>query len=400
MRKTTQIAGFIVTLVIASAITASAQPPRAGATGADLEAAARKVVLQCAGITEGEIVLVSGSVRDIEFLENIAVNVRAQGAFPLLTVYSNRLNHRMYADVPARYDSQTPDLDLKLARIITAAIDVSGSDSLSLMADVSLERMAARGKAYAPVTDLSLKLGTKKVSVGNGLYPTAAVARQYAVSQPELAKQFWNGVNTDYARLAAIGKTVKAMLAAGKEVHITSPNGTDLRLRVEGRPVFVSDGVVSAEDAQAGGAAATVWLPAGEVFLAPVKGTAEGKVVFDHYFVRGSEITGLTLEFKGGVLTSMTAKSGLEPLKQMYDVAGAGRDQFAMIDIGINPDVTMVPGSKLLSYVQAGMITVGLGGNTWAGGDNAVPFGMDGFIPGCTLTVDGKALVEKGKLTI
>jgi leucyl aminopeptidase (aminopeptidase T) len=238
------------------------------------------------------------------------------------------------------------------------------------------------------------------VSVGNGLYPTAAVARQYAVSQSELAKQFWNGVNTDYARLAAIGKTVKAMLAAGKEVHITNPNGTDLRLRVEGRPVFVSDGVVSAEDAKAGGAAATVWLPAGEVFLAPVKGTAEGKVVFDHYFFRASEIIGLTLEFEGGVLTSMTAKSGLEPLRQMYDVAGAGKDQFAMIDIGINPDVTMVPGSKLLSYVQAGMITIGLGGNTWAGGDNAVPFGMNGFIPGCTLTVDGKALVEKGKLMI
>jgi hypothetical protein len=29
-----------------------------------------------------------------------------------------------------------------------------------------------------------------------------------------------------------------------------------------------------------------------------------------------------------------------------------------------------------------------------------VPFGMNGFIPGCTLTVDGKALVEKGRLKI
>jgi hypothetical protein len=151
---------------------------------------------------------------------------------------------------------------------------------------------------------------------------------------------------------------------------------------------------------QTGGAACRVYLPAGEVMLAPVPGTAEGKVVVDRQFFQGSEIQGLTLTFKAGKLTSMTAKSGLEPLKALYDAAGPGKDEFAFIDIGINPNVRLVRGSRMVGYMPAGMVTVGIGNNTWAGGENNVGYNMSNFLPGSTLEVDGKLLVEKGVLKL
>ena len=169
-------------------------------------------------------------------------------------------------------------------------------------------------------------------------------------------------------------------------------------MRIEKRPVFVSDGVLSADDLKKGFAASQVYLPAGEAYLSPVPGTAEGTVVVDRQFYQGKEITGLTLNFKAGKLTSMTAKSGLEPLKKMYDAAGTGKDEFAFIDLGLNPNVSLKPGSKLVAWMPAGMVTIGVGNNVWAGGENKTPYSLASFLPGSTLKVDGKVLVENGVL--
>jgi hypothetical protein len=39
-----------------------------------------------------------------------------------------------------------------------------------------------------------------------------------------------------------------------------------------------------------------------------------------------------------------------------------------------------------------------VGNNTWAGGTNQVSFGLAAYSPGSTLTVDGKPLVQDGRL--
>ena len=48
--------------------------------------------------------------------------------------------------------------------------------------------------------------------------------------------------------------------------------------------------------------------------------------------------------------------------------------------------------------MPAGMITIGIGNNLFAGGDNKSTFGYSFHIPGCTLSVDGKILVDGGAL--
>lgn len=52
----------------------------------------------------------------------------------------------------------------------------------------------------------------------------------------------------------------------------------------------------------------------------------------------------------------------------------------------------------MVSWVPAGMVTIGVGNNIWAGGENNNPMGMPFFLPGSTVAVDGKILVEKGSL--
>ena len=360
------------------------------------EALAQKLVGQCISIHEGEIVLITGGVRDAELLEDLAVQVRKVGAFPLIALGSDRLARLMYTNVPEKYDSQAHELDLKLMNMVTAIINVDYSATEGALARIPASRIAARGKAALSVTDVLVKRGVRGLNLGNNLYPTAELAKRFGLSQPELSKMFWDAVNVDYSKLQITADAVRGTLAGGKEVHITNPNGTDLKVRIEGRPVLTSDGVVSPEDMKKGFAASQAYLPAGEVFVAPVPGTAEGTVVVDRQFFQAKEISGLKLTFKKGKLISMTAKSGLEPLKALYDASGAGKDLFGVIDLGINPAVSSGPGSKFLTWVPAGMVSLVCGNNVWADGENKTGFGLASFLPGSTVKVDGKILVENG----
>lgn len=366
----------------------------------DYEALAQKLVTQCTNVQEGDFVLITGGVRDVELLEDLAVQVRMLGAFPLISLGSERITRRYYDEVQAKYDAQTPGFNLALANLVTAVISVDYGETLELLADVPAERITTVNKAGTPVNIRMIERNVRQVNLGNGLYPIAALASQFGVSQDELSSIFWDGVNTDYSQLQAQGETVKAALVSGSEVHITNPNGTDLRLRIDGRPVFVSDGVISDEEMERGGAACLVWLPAGEVYTTPVPGTAEGTVVVDHYFYQGHDIRDLTLTFKAGKLVSMTAESGLERLQAVYDAAGPGKDLFAAVDVGLNPNVRIPSGSHMVAWMPAGMVTIGFGTNTWAGGKNSTNFALYGHLPGSTLEVDGKKVVENGKLKL
>jgi len=382
---------------VAAGLVGVPQASRAQGSPADREALAQKLV-KSAGIHEGDLVQIAGGVRNAELLEDLAVEVRKAGAHPYVSLVTDRLIQKLFEKVPARYDSQPPAFDLKLADIVTAQIFVDFNEDPAFIANVAPARRAAVAKAGQPVNQLMLKRNVRQVFLGNGLYPTAKTAQRFGIPQAALAKLFWDGVNVDYAKLQSTGEAMRSALSAGKELHVVNPNGTDLRMRVEGRPVFVSDGVISPEEAKRGGAACQVWLPAGEVYLAPVPGTAEGKVVVNRQEFDGADIEGLTLTFKAGKVTAMTAKSGLGPFKALYDAAGAGKDVFGVVDIGINPNVRVPSGSRMESFMPAGMVTLNLGNNLWAGGDNAVPFGLASFLPGSTLKVDDKVIVENGVL--
>jgi aminopeptidase len=382
------------------ALTASFLAPGLFAqTGAvDQEAIAKRLVA-AAGIHEGDLVWVWGGVRDVGLLEDIAIHTRAAGAFPLVSLGSQKMAHDMFTKVPERYDAQAPALGLKLAETFGALISVEIDWDPAALADIPPARRAASDQAGLPVGQLLLKRGVRQVNLGNGLYPTPHNAALFGLPLPELEKMFWAAVAVEPSRLQATGSGIKAVLSGGRELHLTHSNGTDLKMRVEGRPALVSDGVISPEEAKAGGAACSVWLPAGEVYLAPLPGTAEGTVVVERQVYQGKDIPGLTLTFKGGRLASMSARgAAFDALKAAYDAAGPGKDVFGGIDFGINPALKVGPGSRLQSFVPAGAVTVWVGDNTWAGGANQSSYALTSYLSGTTVTVDGKLILENGTL--
>ena len=362
----------------------------------DLQQLAQRIVNQSAAVKEGEIVMISGSARDMELLENLVTEVQKVGGDPLLSINSDRMTKRSYTDVDPKFDSKPAKLGLALTKIANVTINMDSGDTEGLLADIPPARLAARGKTFEPLAAESKKNKVRNVNIGNDLYPTEWRAKRFEMPLDSFAKLFWDGVNIEYTGLEAAGEKARAALT-GKEVEITHPNGTNLKFNIESKPAYISDGIISAEDVQKGNL--DVFLPAGEaaVITAPNSGT--GKFIVEKDYFQGKEIKNLTMNFENGKMTSITGEGdGFALLKADYDANGAGKDVLSYLDIGINPNYALAPTSKLGNWVSAGMVSVGTGNNTWAGGNNTVSYGAGGHLAGCTVKVDGKTIVENGKL--
>ena len=385
----------------AGAATSGGEQAAATKPNIDLDQLADRLVANAA-VKEGETVLITGRNQDAAVMESIAVAVRKAGAFPMIEYSSDTLAKRLFFDVPAKYDTQRDAWGDRLSKVVNVVISLGNGTTENLFEGADPERMAARGKANAGIGAAMMKNGVRTLELGNSLYPTKWRAERFGLSEADLSRMFWDGVNLDYADLQKRGGEVKAALAAGDEVHVTHPNGTDLTVKVKGRPVLVSDGIISPEDMKAGGANNAVYLPAGEVYTTPVAGTANGKLVNSKAFYRGKPIDNLTMEFKDGKMVSMTGTgAGFADMKAEYDAVGdARKDEFSFVDFGINPNIKLPANATIGTWVPAGTVTVGTGVNTWAGGNNDVPYGQVVSLPGATVTLDGKPIVEGGTLKL
>jgi aminopeptidase len=369
-------------------------PATSPAQSPDLQAVARNLV-QAVPVKSGDRVLISGSVRDATLMEHLAIETMKAGGQPLMMLQSERVQRRSFDEVPESYDTLSRTMNMAIVNAFNVQIALDVGEAEGLMAGVPEARRSARGKSFKPVNDAYFKTQNRSVNLGNDLYPTATLASRLGMPQDQLARTFWAASAVAPATLRAKGDALRATFASGRQVTLTHPNGTNLTFAVDAARGFTSDGAV--KDGQ-GGAGGQTWIPAGEFIVAAIPGSAEARVVIDKVLWDGKVIEGLTFNYSRGRLTSMSAASDISGLRTIYDRAGAGKDQFAYIDIGLNPESKFPVGTGRIVWTVPGSIVVGLGDNRAFGGSNASDFGFGGQLGGATLKVDGKAVIENGQL--
>ncbi len=387
--------GVVLAALAAGTMTSMAQPakPASAPNFVDL---ADRIVGKTANVKEGEIVEIAGGPADMVFLEELAVAVRKRGAFPILTMWSESAAKKTLAAVDEKYDAKADAAGLALAKVVNVIIDLPAVRDESIFDKLTPARRTAKAKANQIIGDTLRKRNVRRIELSNGMAPSPSRAKTLGLSEAELTSMFWAGLGADYAAVETTAKTMQDKLAKGGELHVTMANGTDFKVKVKGRKVLVSDGVISDADVKAGGPGVQAWLPAGEVYLTVVPGTAEGKIVDDRMVMMDKEILGVTAEFKAGKLTTISAKSGWDPIKPFYDAAGPAKNEVGLIDFGINPSIKST--GKFENFVSAGMVTIGTGNNVWAGGTNKEPFSLMFQFAGSTVTLDGKPFIDVGSI--
>ena len=376
--------------IAASAGTSSAQtaPP-------NYVEIANKVVGTSANVKEGEIVELVGTPADMPFLEELSIACSQRGAWPIILTSSESLSKKWLIQSLPKYDDKVDAARLALAKSVNVIISLPTLRDDSIYAGFPAARMAKRAKASTPITATLLGRNVRQVNLDNGLAPSPARAKELGIDEAEMSALYWSGLGADYTGIQAKAKQVQDLLAKASEVHITLPNGTDLKMKINHKSQ-ASDGVLTDAKVKAGGSQVLLWLPAGEVITTPVPGTVEGKLVDDRMTFTGKEILGISADIKAGKITTIAAKSGWDVIKPFYDAMPATKLEVSAIDFGINPVIRT--GGKLETYMGAGNVTITTGANDWAGGAIKGEAGLTFEMSGATVTLDGKPFITAGKL--
>lgn len=186
-------------------------------------------------------------------------------------------------------------------------------------------------------------------------------------------------------KLEEPARRLLAELEGAKEIHIRGRAGTDLWLRVGGRP-WLSDTL----PLEAGGGNN---FPNGEVFVAPLADGADGVLVADltvPYTVEGLVDAPVTLRFERGRVVSIEGGRAAAMLRELVADAGEGADVIAELGIGLHPGLSP-RGHTMLDEKAARTAHVAIGRNTGGfGGDNEAAIHVDCIFSEPVVEADGR----------
>jgi len=201
---------------------------------------------------------------------------------------------------------------------------------------------------------------------------------------------FSRAMAVDYAELHRRGALIAVRLTAASTCRVTSPAGTDIVLDLEGRSAIVDAGSLEAE-------AAFGNLPAGEAYIAPVEGSAEGLIVFDGSLADiGILDDTARVKVEGGRATEAEGAAGGRLLDTL-DAGGPGGRVLAELGIGTNPSA-ILSGNVAEDEKVIGTAHLAFGTNVSFGGANTASVHIDGILLEPTVELDGGVLIESGKL--
>ncbi len=352
---------------------------------------ADKVVNKCMRVEEDEVIQVNGAPHNFELVEEIALNVRKNGAFPVIKSNSDTLEKKMVEEVETEHLEKTPEYYLNWLDDIDGVIGIDHQKDPRTLSQLPEEKVGAKRKGKRKINDRFQEDNIRWTGIG---YPTEEKAEMYGIDYDEFWDMFWKALNTDYDKLQEEGKSLAKELEREDIVHITSDTGTDLKVSIENRRVLVDDGIISKDDIGKGDVGNN--LPAGEVFCAPIEESAEGEVFFDVAFYKGNKIEGINARFEDGKIVDIEADKNGDIFNDVLEFSQGQKDRIGEFGIGINPEVDRAIGYTITDEKILGSIHIALGENRSFGGENESTLHWDLVMLDPTVKVGDKKIIEEG----
>jgi len=343
----------------------------------------------CLGVRAAEQVVVRSTTLASPLLLALQRALLEREAWPLLRVSLPGQEEAFWSAARGVHLDGFPPLELAEAEITDASLSIHAPENTRALAGIDPGLLARAARARAPVHEAALR---RRWCVS--LWPTAAGAQQAGMGTSEFAAfvaramfldrsdpvAAWNDLRLAQARL--VGR-----LEGAGELRIEG-EGTDLSVGVAGRVWINSDGRRN--------------MPSGEVFTGPVETSASGVVRFDvPSSPRGVEVSGISLEFREGVVVAAHADRGDDVLQAMLSTDDGAR-RLGEIGIGTNYGIDRPIGTILFDEKIGGTVHLALGRSyPETGGTNESAIHWDMICDlrqGGRLTADGEPIVVDGEL--
>ena len=199
-------------------------------------------------------------------------------------------------------------------------------------------------------------------------------------------------MSPDMSELRRRGQALADALTAASEALITCPNGSELRLGLNGRIAIPDTGELTEPGAFGN-------LPCGEGFIAPADGAGDGRLIIDGSIAAiGIPEEPVTLTVEGGRLTDVTGDAGAR-LMELLTEHGPEATSVAELGIGSNEKATLT-GNVLEDEKILGTAHVAFGASAAIGGTVQVPVHLDCVVMKPDVALDGEPIVRAGELLV
>ena len=360
----------------------------------DFDSVAETLVKECMRVKADETIMLSGGVYCFELLEDIAVHIARQKAYSVIIPTTDRMQRRILLEVDTDFLEKPPKPLMEIVDFIDGRINVDYYEDPRMLQSVPEERIGRQRQASRHLID---KLLARKVRWTGMGFPTQEKADMYGIDFEMFHDMFWRAVMTDYSSMHEKGKKLVHVLKDASEVRVTTEK-TDLVFSLEGRPIYIDDGVISEEDLKIGDIGNN--LPAGEVFCAPVEVSCKGRAFFDEAYYKGEKIRGIDAVFEKGKMVTVLCGENENLFKEALDHAHGEKDMIGEFGIGLNPEVREVTGYVLTDEKIIGSIHLALGENRGFGGMNESSLHWDLVMMHPSVEVDGILIMEEGVLNV
>ena len=223
---------------------------------------------------------------------------------------------------------------------------------------------------------------------------TEAAGARYASMPMFEEDMLYGSMDVDWEAVEKRCGAVAGALEDGESVRLTTDDGTDISFGIKGRKVYRDTGILKEPGSVSN-------LPAGEVYLAPVEGTADGILVLNWAPDRRLA-SPLRAAVKGGLVTGVTGDDPyVDELRANLERRPDNRN-LAELGIGTNEKAKR-PDNILESEKIMGTVHMAFGDNTSMGGSVSAPFHQDFVFFGPTLVVrtaqgEERTILDRGRL--
>jgi aminopeptidase len=349
-------------------------------------------------VKKGDVVRIKASTTAMPLIEALTKRVLKAGGHPLIRVQAENADEILYRygkDFQLAFLSPIDKFELDK---IDCHIGIWAELNTKSLSNVDPKKAAIVSKARGPLLDRFLKRivakGDARLRWTGTQFPCLASAQDAEMSLEEYAEFVYRAGLLHRANPAAdwkkIGERQQRLcdyLNKAKEIRFVSPNGTDLRLGVDGRTWINCAGKQN--------------FPDGEVFTGPIENATEGTVRYSFPAVyHGREVEDATLTFKNGKVVDASASKGEDYLFQMMDQDKGGRI-LGEIAIGTNYAIRNFTKNTLFDEKIGGTFHAALGAAyPDSGGKNKSALHWDmvcDLRKGGRIEVDGKSISENGR---
>ncbi len=202
----------------------------------------------------------------------------------------------------------------------------------------------------------------------------------------------------DYEKIAEETERIAKLLTAANEAVVKSKEGTNITFSIAGREGGLDTGIFT-ERGDWGN------LPSGEAYIAPVEGTAKGKVVVDKGWYPNLK-ENMTLNFEVGKVANVLGGGdvgekfrGLLLSPRREEEPYVSRRNLAELGVGTNP-YAKLPDNVLEAEKIRGTVHLAVGDNSHMGGTVVADLHEDFIVHHPDLILDGKTIMRNGEVLI